>query len=119
MPIAPTYPGVYIEEIPSGVHTITGVSTSTTAFLGYTPRGPTTPTEIFSIADFERNFGGLSPDSPLSYAVTQFFQNGGSDAWIVRIAPTATAANITLTNGAALNVLTASAATVGIWGNLV
>ena len=31
MPVAPTYPGVYIEEIPSGVHTITGVSTSITA----------------------------------------------------------------------------------------
>jgi len=34
MPAALTYPGVYIEEIPSGVRTITGVATSITAFLG-------------------------------------------------------------------------------------
>ena len=41
MPVALTYPGVYVEEIPSGVHTITGVSTSVTAFIGYTQRGTT------------------------------------------------------------------------------
>jgi len=34
MPITPTYPGVYIEEIPSGVRTIIGVATSITAFVG-------------------------------------------------------------------------------------
>jgi len=28
MPVALSYPGVYIEEIPSGVRTITGVATS-------------------------------------------------------------------------------------------
>ena len=39
MPTAVTYPGVYIEEVPSGVHTITGVATSIAAFIGYTPRG--------------------------------------------------------------------------------
>ena len=36
-----TYPGVYIEEIPSGVRTITGVATSITAFVGRAFRGPT------------------------------------------------------------------------------
>ena len=35
MPVSPTYPGVYIEEVPSGVRTIVGVSTSVTAFVGY------------------------------------------------------------------------------------
>ena len=60
MPVAPTYPGVYIEEIPSGVHTLTGVGTSITAFIGYTSRGPVNdPVHIFSFADFERAFGGL------------------------------------------------------------
>ena len=34
MPVAPTFPGVYIEEIPSGVRTITGVATAITAFIG-------------------------------------------------------------------------------------
>ena len=41
MPVLTTYPGVYIEEIPSGVHTITGVATSITAFVGRALRGPT------------------------------------------------------------------------------
>ena len=39
MPITPTYPGVYIEEVPSGVRTITGVATSITAFIGRALRG--------------------------------------------------------------------------------
>ena len=42
MPVTPTYPGVYIEEIPSGVRTITGVATSITAFIGRARRGPAT-----------------------------------------------------------------------------
>ena len=41
MPVALTFPGVYIEEIPSGVRTITGVATSITLFIGWAPRGPT------------------------------------------------------------------------------
>ena len=40
MPAALTYPGVYVEEIPSGVRTITGVATSITAFVGRALRGP-------------------------------------------------------------------------------
>ncbi len=39
MPATLTYPGVYVEEIPSGVHTITGVATSITAFIGRAERG--------------------------------------------------------------------------------
>ena len=47
MPVTPTYPGVYVEEIPSGVRTIVGVATSITAFIGRTSRGPTNePTTI-------------------------------------------------------------------------
>ena len=86
MPVAPTYPGVYVEEIPSGVRTITGVATSITAFLGRAPRGPVdTPVEITSFADFERRFGGLTLDCPMSYAVRDFYRNGGNRAIIVRI----------------------------------
>lgn len=40
MPAQLTYPGVYIEEVPSGVRTITGVATSITAFVGRAARGP-------------------------------------------------------------------------------
>jgi phage tail sheath protein FI len=86
MPVAPTYPGVYIEEIPSGVRTITGVATSITAFLGRAVFGPVNePTTINSFADFERAFGGLALDYPMSYAVRDFYQNGGSQALIVRL----------------------------------
>ncbi|NTU85482.1 MAG: phage tail sheath family protein [Chloroflexales bacterium] len=86
MPVAPTYPGVYIEEIPSGVRTITGVGTSITAFIGRTARGPVNdPVAIFSFGDFERRLGGLSPVSPLSSAVRDFFLNGGSQALVVRL----------------------------------
>src|SRR5438552_11256271 len=97
MPITPTYPGVYIQEIPSGVHTITGVSTSVTAFAGLAKTGDiNVATRVLSFADYERSFGGLDSDSEMSYAVRQFFLNGGSDAWIVRLAKGANAASRTL-----------------------
>ena len=79
------YPGVYIEEIPSGVRTIAGVPTSVAAFVGYFIRGPLNiAVKIFSMGDFQREFGGLHPDSETSYAVSQFFMNGGTESWVVR-----------------------------------
>ncbi len=86
MPATLSYPGVYIEEISSGVHTITGVATSITAFVGRTLRGPVNdPITINSFADFERIFGGLWQSSPLSFAVRDFYLNGGSQAVILRL----------------------------------
>jgi len=86
MPAALTYPGVYIEEIPSGVHTITGVATSITAFIGRALRGPTNKAiTINSYGDFEKTFGGLWLDNALGYAVRDFFLNGGSQAIVVRL----------------------------------
>ena len=86
MPAALTYPGVYIEEIPSGVRTITGVATSITAFIGRRLRGPTDePTTINNFGDYERSFGGLIATSTMSYAVRDFYLNGGSQAIIVRV----------------------------------
>lgn len=120
MPVAPTYPGVYIEEVPSGVHTITGVATSVTAFIGYTARGlVNVPAQLFSFADFEREFGGLSVDSPVGYAVKDFFQNGGGEAWVVRVAKNAAKAAVTLKSASGTNVLTLWASSEGIWGNQV
>jgi len=121
MPVAPTYPGVYIEEIPSGVHTVTGVSTSVTAFIGYTARGPVNePVHIFSFADFERAFGGITADSMLSYSVKQFFQNGGNEAYVVRVAQGAVVAQTTMryaTTGVGQAALDISAVSAGTWGN--
>ena len=86
MPIALTYPGVYVEEIPSGVHTITGVATSITAFIGRASRGPVNQaTTINSFGDFEKTFGGLWAKSSLGFAVRDFYLNGGSQAIIVRL----------------------------------
>jgi len=124
MPVAISYPGVYIQEIPSGVHTITGVATSIAAFVDFFPQGPLNEaTQIFSFADFQRKFGGLDTRSEASYAVQQFFLNGGSNAYVVRTASAslnkgATAAAIGLadkgTGGSA--VLVASAKSPGQWG---
>jgi phage tail sheath protein FI len=86
MPITPTYPGVYVEEIPSGVRTIVGVATSITAFVGRASRGPVNEAvTINSFGDFERQFGGLGVDYPMSYAVRDFYLNGGSQAIIIRL----------------------------------
>ncbi len=88
MPRTPTYPGVYIDETPSGTHMILGVPTSITAFVGRTERGPIdTPVALNSFGMFERTFGGLWSGSPLPHAVRDFFQNGGTDAIIVRVYP--------------------------------
>ena len=123
MPTAPTYPGVYIEEVPSGVRTITGVATSITAFIGFAQRGPVNePTRVQSFAEFARIFGGLSDLSTMSYAVQHYFLNGGRDAVIVRAARlTGDSANrakkSTLTVGAGANELKLEAANEGTWGD--
>ena len=90
MPPTLTYPGVYIEELPSGVHTITGVATSIAAFAGWAPQGSVTEAVLVeSWSDFARQFGGLSSGNYLGYAVNQFFANGGQQAYIVRLVATA------------------------------
>lgn len=86
MPQPPSSPGIYVEEVSgSGIRVIAGVETSITAFVGHMDRGVTDqPVRIDSFADFEREFGGLSRGSPTSYAVHQFFLNGGRRALVVR-----------------------------------
>jgi phage tail sheath protein FI len=118
MPVQLASPGVYIQEVSSGVRTIAGVATSVAAFLGAAPRGPINKaTRIYSFADFERAFGGLAADSEMSYAVRQFFLNGGTDAWIVRIVKGATAASRQLMNAKPIAVLNIEARDAGSSGN--
>ncbi|MGH6846883.1 MAG: phage tail sheath family protein [Methylocella sp.] len=112
MPVLLTYPGVYIQELPSGVRSIIGVSTSLTAFIGRALRGPVNvPTPINSYADFNRIFGGLWAPSTLGYSVAQFFNNGGSQGLIVRVHNSAAAATAALSPGIGL-----IAASPGAWG---
>ncbi|MDQ1289924.1 MAG: uncharacterized protein QG622_3490 [Actinomycetota bacterium] len=123
MPVNTTYPGVYLEELPSAVRSIVGVGTSTAAFVGYTARGlDHHPTHIFGFADFERLFGGLDSDSLTSYAVWQYFTNGGTDAYVVRVPKVgAAAASVTVKNGdsTSQDELVITALSSGTWGNAV
>jgi uncharacterized protein len=125
MPPTLTYPGVYIEEIPSGVHTITGVPTSIAAFIGWCNQGPVNQaTLIESWQDFQTQFGGLNSNSYLGYAVSHFFSTGSQQAYIVRLAwngalqggvknPTAAA----IASGTIGGSLTLFANNPGAWGN--
>ncbi|HYH91411.1 MAG TPA: hypothetical protein VEX67_19420, partial [Solirubrobacteraceae bacterium] len=92
----PTYltPGVYVEEVPSANKPIEGVSTSVAAFVGLTPGGPVnTPMRISNWTQFSKIFG--DPNNPdngpfmegayLAHSVYGFFQNGGTNCWIVRV----------------------------------
>jgi uncharacterized protein len=107
------YPGVYIQELPSPVHTITGVATSITAFVGYTPRGIDGLAQtIFSFGDFQRLYGGLATDSAVSYAVAQFYQNApGAQAYVVRVPKAGDAASVTF------GKLTFTSRSSGLWPN--
>jgi len=122
MPPTFTYPGVYIEELPSGVHTITGVATSIAAFGGWAPQGPVNEaTLVESWSDFARRFGGLNSGSYLGYAVNQFFANGGRQAYIVRLVATATdtpaAVTMAATASSTVSTLTLFASNPGAWAN--
>jgi uncharacterized protein len=90
------HPGVYVQEVPSAVRPIQGVSTSTAAFIGVTQKGPVPgtilpngrmaqPRMVTSITEFQRSYGGFLPESFLPYAVQAFFQNGGNRLYVVRI----------------------------------
>ncbi len=117
-----SYPGVYIQEVPSGVHTITSVATSITAFIDWFKEGPSNKAvEIFGMTDFGRVFGGLDDRSEASYAISQFFLNGGGTALVVRVAAAGSAvkAGIKLHSNTVSNadVLDVTAANEGVWGN--
>jgi len=121
MPQQLTYPGVYIEEIPSGVRTISGVATSIAAFIGWAKKGPIDKAQrILSWQDFERYFGGLDARSYLGYAVYSFYANGGKDAYIIRLVSKDAEAPIENAVAASVNIddkFTLNAVNPGEWGN--
>ena len=124
MAVQVSYPGVYLEELPSGARPVTGVATSIAAFVGYTGRGRDNhATRIDNFGDFERAFGGLHADSLLSYSVRHFYDNGGGAAYVVRVPrPDSIAAAIALEDGVdagATVALTVTALSRGAWANSV
>ena len=96
MSVTTSYPGIYIQELPSNTHTIAAAPTSVAVFVGYTHPWKTPnfnqALEIFSFTDYERLFGGFYQsaliDANVSYAVNEFFLNGGTDAFVVGLDPT-------------------------------
>jgi len=120
VPAELTYPGVYIEELPSGVRPIIGVSTSITAFVGRAWKGPVDePVMVHGFADYDRIFGGLWNESRMSFAVRQYFQNGGRDAIIVRVTRgvATEAAPSTFSFSGAGGNLELEASSPGSWGD--
>lgn len=115
-------PGVYVEEYDSGAVPMQGVSTSTAGFIGLAQRGPVVgkPQLVTSFADYKRAFGGYLSEAKfgearfLPYAVEQFFINGGSRAYIMRVAAEGAAAA-----KATAGVLQIEAANPGEWGNKI
>jgi uncharacterized protein len=73
-------------EQPGSIRVIARAATSIAAFVGRALKGPVNePVPVRSFADYTRVFGGLWQPSMLSYAVEQFFENGGRCAIIVRV----------------------------------
>src|SRR5262249_10211091 len=109
-----SYPGVYIVEPPSGVHTITGVATSLAAVCGPAIKAPLNQAvRILSPSDFTRAFGGPHSESDLAQSVRMFFDNGGTDCYVIRLAKGAAAARIHLKSLDGKNVLDATATSPG------
>ncbi len=125
----PTYlhPGVYIEEIPSGVKPIEGVGTSTAAFVGFTTKGPIgEPQLLLKRDDYLTVYGGLRDlgqraiGDRMGLSVSAFFQNGGTKAYVVRLAKATAVARGYMEHPAAANTtdgLEFSAVNAGVWAN--
>jgi len=124
------HPGVYVQEVPSAVRPIEGVSTSTAAFIGVADKGPVPgtilptgrpaqPVLVTSFTEYTRRFGGFRQDSFLTYAAQAFFQNGGSSLYVVRVIPPPSSppSNNAVTATASVGALAISAASQGKWGN--
>ena len=92
--------GIQITETPGAEQPIARASAHLTAFVGRTLRGPIDrPVLIHSFADFQQEFGGLWQPSPLSYAIEHFFEQGGRQAVIVRVANGAAPVTLSLRCG--------------------
>jgi uncharacterized protein len=120
MAVTPTYPGVYVQEVPSGVRTIVGVPTSVALFIGRAGRGPiNTPLEFFNYTDFARAFGEDTSVGDLARQVRLFFMNGGTDCHVIRIANGATAATVMLQSEAGTDSLRLTSKQAGAIGESI
>lgn len=118
MPVSVSYPGVYVQEVPSGVRTINSVGTSTAMFVGRTKTGVLgSPFRCFSYTEFASQFSDDNSVSNMARYVKLFFANGGSDCYVMRIANGATSAEVTLKGeDDTTDVLRLTAKQVGVTG---
>lgn len=71
----------------SRIPSITGVDTSTCVFIGRATTGPgVVPVRCTSWSELVETFGSASAGSELFASVRQFFDNGGQECWVVRVA---------------------------------
>ncbi len=116
-----TYPGVYVQEISSGVRPIQAAGTSVAAFIGVAEKGPINKAvKVYNFTEYQNLYGGFLNNSYLSHAVLQFFNNGGTQCYIIRVAGANTqTANIVLYDRGSSpdESLTISAVSPGFWGN--
>src|SRR5687767_14730029 len=114
------HPGVYVQEVSSGVRPIEGASTSTAAFIGPAEKGPLDRAYmVTSFTEYEAVYGGFLRDSWLAQSALQFFNNGGKRLYIARIARNAATASVTLLNrqNTPVATMTVTATSPGRWGN--
>ena len=120
MSVSPTYPGIYIQELPSGVRTITGVSTAIGMFIGTSKQGPIgEPVNCLSYMDFTRSFSEDPSGGQLAQYVQLFFLNGGTNCYVMRIAHGATQSTVVLQNEAGAPVLSLQAKDAGLVGESI
>jgi uncharacterized protein len=92
--------GIEIAEHSGSDHAIDRVPTGVAAFVGRCLKGPISrPVSVTSFSEFSQTFGGLWQPSTVSYAIEQFFENGGREAFIVRVANGARPPSLTLPAG--------------------
>ena len=116
-----SYPGVYVQEVSSGVRPIESASTSTPAFVGLAEKGPIDRAlRITNWTAFQRFYGTYIEDGYLAESVFQFFNNGGRQCYVVRVARSdAATADVSVQNRATAPTdgLRFAAKNVGAWGN--
>jgi phage tail sheath protein FI len=110
-------PGVYVNELALATGPIadSGTANAAAAVVAAFPQGPSTITKVSSWYDFKKVFGDYNPLYPSTYAVGQFFKNGGTEIYVRRILHTVganTGGDLTATNASVAVVDSEDAAAV-------
>ena len=111
-----------MEEYDNSPRSIEGVGTSTAGFIGLAEKGPVIGAPVFvpNFKSFTQQFGGFLSEFAygeyryLANSVEQFFANGGTRCFVMRVAPKDAVAS-----SAEKGLLTVTAKNPGAWGDKV